>query len=79
MLYSGIRAFHHSLVGARRINATNQQHFAENPFFSDPILKKEYKLTPASGEQPDADGLTPTMLDFVWERDVTPGVSDHSP
>jgi hypothetical protein len=38
------------------------------------VLKKEYKFEPsnaAADEQPDADGITPSMLDFSWERDVT--------
>lgn len=39
------------------------------------MLKKEYKFTPPKGEKPDSDGLTPTMIDFNWERDVAPGVS----
>jgi len=41
-------------------------------------LKKEYKYVapPASAnEKPDADGLTPSMLDFSWERDVKPSAS----
>jgi template-activating factor I len=39
------------------------------------VLKKEYKFVPppaASEETPDADGITPSMLDFSWERDVEP-------
>ena len=38
------------------------------------MLKKEYKFEPsnaAADEEPDADGITPSMLDFSWERDVT--------
>jgi hypothetical protein len=37
-------------------------------------LKKEYKFKPSSAaanEEPDADGITQSMLDFSWERDVT--------
>jgi len=49
--------------------------FKENPFFTDTVLKKEYKYVPApasSNETPDADGITPSMLEFSWERDVVP-------
>lgn len=54
------------------------QHFKENPFFSDAVLKKVYKFVPsnaAADEKPDADGLTPSMEDFSWERDVVIEVS----
>ncbi|GLB36460.1 putative nucleosome assembly protein (NAP) family protein [Lyophyllum shimeji] len=49
--------------------------FKENPYFTDRVLKKEYKYVPppaAADEQPDADGITDSMLDFSWERDVVP-------
>ncbi|KAI0029143.1 hypothetical protein K488DRAFT_89013 [Vararia minispora EC-137] len=47
--------------------------FKENPFFSDTVLKKEYRFVPPPGEDaPDADGITQAMLDFSWERDVIP-------
>jgi len=49
--------------------------FKENPYFSDTVLRKEYKFVPSpasSNETPDADGITPSMLDFSWERDVVP-------
>ncbi len=42
------------------------------------MLKKEYKFEPsnaAGDEEPDEDGITPSMLEFSWERDVTPQVS----
>jgi hypothetical protein len=38
------------------------------------VLKKEYKFKPSNttaNEEPDADGITQSMLDFSWERDVT--------
>jgi template-activating factor I len=44
-------------------------------------LKKEYKyIAPpaAAGESPDADGITDSMLDFSWERDVVASVSSIS-
>ncbi|THH17400.1 hypothetical protein EW146_g3391 [Bondarzewia mesenterica] len=53
---------------------TLEFYFKENPFFSDPVLRKEYRFEPsnaADDETPDADGITPSMLDFSWERDVT--------
>jgi hypothetical protein len=54
------------------------QYFKPNPYFTDSVLKKEYKYVPppaASDEQPDADGITDSMLDFSWIRDVQPSVS----
>jgi len=54
---------------------TIEFHFKENPFFSDSVLKKEYKYIPSPGaanEKPDADGLTPSAVEFSWERDVEP-------
>ncbi|KAI0308012.1 hypothetical protein B0F90DRAFT_1679425 [Multifurca ochricompacta] len=53
---------------------TLEFYFKENPYFSDSVLKKEYKFEPsnaAADENPDADGITPSMLEFSWERDVT--------
>lgn len=51
------------------------QHFKENPFFSDKVLTKEFKYVPppaAANEKPDEEGITASMLDFSWERDVEP-------
>ncbi|KAG9034965.1 hypothetical protein FRB95_012255 [Tulasnella sp. JGI-2019a] len=52
---------------------TIEFHFAENPYFSDAILRKEYQhVTHAGGEQEeaDADGVTNSMLEFKPERDI---------
>jgi template-activating factor I len=53
------------------------QHFKPNPFFSDAVLKKEYKFnmqaTDAS-DKPDENGITDAMLEFSWDRDVEPQV-----
>lgn len=52
---------------------TIEFHFKENPYFTDKVLKKEFKYVPppaAAHEKPDADGITESMLDFSWERDV---------
>jgi len=49
------------------------QHFRDNQFFHDKIIKKEYKYdipANASEQTPDADGITDNMLDFSWDRDV---------
>jgi template-activating factor I len=57
---------------------TIQFYFKENPYFSDSVLKKEFKYVPppaAADEQPDANGITETMLDFSWERDVEPSAT----
>jgi len=54
---------------------TVEFYFKENPHFTNQVLKKEYKyLAPpaAANEKPDADGLTESMFDFSWERDVKP-------
>ncbi|EGO02782.1 hypothetical protein SERLA73DRAFT_176155 [Serpula lacrymans var. lacrymans S7.3] len=52
---------------------TIEFYFKENPYFSDSVLKKEFKYVAppsASDDAPDADGITSSMLDFSWERDV---------
>ncbi|KAF7306606.1 SAC domain-containing protein [Mycena indigotica] len=53
---------------------TIEFHFKENPFFTNTVLKKEYKYNApppnAENDQPDENGITETMLDFSWERDV---------
>ncbi|KAF8736741.1 hypothetical protein AX14_014064 [Amanita brunnescens Koide BX004] len=52
---------------------TIEFHFKENPYFADKVLKKEFKYVPppsAADEKPDADGITQSMLDFSWDRDV---------
>ena len=41
------------------------------------MLKKEYKYVPPpveSDEKPDEDGITDSMLEFSWDRDVEPTV-----
>ncbi|TFK76794.1 hypothetical protein BDN72DRAFT_806919 [Pluteus cervinus] len=50
---------------------TIELHFKENPYFTDKVLKKEYKYVPpesAGDEKPDADGITDSMLEFSWEQ-----------
>ncbi|KAF8971429.1 hypothetical protein BDZ97DRAFT_1913911 [Flammula alnicola] len=52
---------------------TIEFHFKENQFFTDKVLKKEYKYVPppaAENEKPDENGITESMLDFSWDRDV---------
>ncbi|EPQ61018.1 hypothetical protein GLOTRDRAFT_53702 [Gloeophyllum trabeum ATCC 11539] len=52
---------------------TVEFYFKENPYFSNSVLKKEYKYIPppsAANEVPDEDGITDSVLDFSWERDV---------
>ncbi|KAF5377639.1 hypothetical protein D9615_005127 [Tricholomella constricta] len=49
--------------------------FKENPYFTDKVLKKEFKYVAppaAADEKPDEDGVTESMLEFSWERDVVP-------
>jgi template-activating factor I len=57
--------------------ASNAQHFKPNPFFTDAVLKKEYKFNapPAdANDKPDENGITEAMLEFSWDRDVEPQV-----
>ncbi|KAK7694318.1 hypothetical protein QCA50_001500 [Cerrena zonata] len=54
---------------------TLEFYFKENPYFSNRVLKKEYKYVPppaASTDKADEDGITEAMLEFSWERDVDP-------
>ncbi|KAF7978914.1 hypothetical protein HWV62_44441 [Athelia sp. TMB] len=54
---------------------TIEFYFKENPYFSDSILKKEFKYVPppsASEDKPDENGITESMVDFSWERDIVP-------
>jgi len=54
---------------------TLEFYFKENPYFSNTVLKKEYRYVPpnaADSDKPDEDGITESMLDFSWERDVKP-------
>lgn len=54
-----------------------EQYFKENPYFSDAVLKKEFKFVPppsAVDDKPDENGITESMVDFSWERDIVPSV-----
>ncbi|KAG8743229.1 hypothetical protein FRC10_000230 [Ceratobasidium sp. 414] len=51
--------------------------FSENPYFSDKVLKKEYKYTPpegtpAPGTGVDANGVSDAQEAFDWESHITP-------
>ena len=53
------------------------QHFKENPYFSNTVLKKEYKYVKPEGAasgQADENGITDAMFEFNWERDIVPQV-----
>ncbi|KAJ7770843.1 hypothetical protein DFH07DRAFT_805457 [Mycena maculata] len=53
---------------------TIEFYFKENPFFTNTVLKKEYKYSApdnVADDKPDENGITDTMLDFSWERDVS--------
>jgi template-activating factor I len=57
---------------------TIEFYFKENPFFTDKVLRKEYKYVPppgAEGEKADENGITESMLDFTWERDIQPSAT----
>ncbi|KAG9087075.1 hypothetical protein FS749_003189 [Ceratobasidium sp. UAMH 11750] len=54
---------------------TLEFYFDENPYFSDPVLKKSYGYTlppetTAKSTTPDENGVTDIMVDFDWERDI---------
>lgn len=53
------------------------QYFKENPFFSDPVLKKEYRYTPPAGVD-DVNknewGITGAQAAFRWDSWVEPQV-----
>jgi len=54
---------------------TLEFYFRENPFFSDPVLKKEYKYDPPSdvdGEEKDEWGVTEAQATFAWDVNVKP-------
>jgi len=59
---------------------TLEFHFAENPYFSDSVLKKEFKYVPQPPEDTDEvpsstpgdDGVSDAMVAFSWDRDVNP-------
>ncbi|CAE6360517.1 Protein SET OS=Homo sapiens GN=SET PE=1 SV=3 [Rhizoctonia solani AG-1 IB] len=51
--------------------------FSENPYFSDKVIKKEYKYTPpkgtpAPGTNVDANGVSDAQEVFDWESHITP-------
>jgi len=53
---------------------TIEFYFKENPFFSDSVLKKEYKYisTATDGGDPDENGITPAMCEFTWDKNSVP-------
>lgn len=50
------------------------QYFKSNPYFSDSVIKKEFKYLPPSvpDNTPDENGITPAMVEFDWEQHVAP-------
>ncbi|KAF8527965.1 hypothetical protein BU17DRAFT_73626 [Hysterangium stoloniferum] len=52
---------------------TLEFHFKSNPYFSNSVLKKEFKYLPTvKEEEPNAEGITPAMLAFDWDLNVAP-------
>jgi template-activating factor I len=52
---------------------TIEMHFAENPYFNDKVLKKQFKyVAPPDPEASKVgeDGISQAMIDFSWERDI---------
>jgi len=50
------------------------QYFKENPYFSNPVLKKEYKYipppAPLADDPADENGITEQMCEFSWDTNV---------
>lgn len=58
---------------------TLAQEFSENPYFSDKVLKKQFKYTPPEGTPTpgtgvDANGVSDAQEAFEWESHITPQV-----
>jgi len=54
---------------------TLEFYFKENPFFSDTVLKKEYRYSPTQGvdaETRDEWGITDAQAAFSWDVNVEP-------
>ncbi|KAG9012130.1 hypothetical protein FRB94_011826 [Tulasnella sp. JGI-2019a] len=57
---------------------TAEFHFSENPYFSDAVLKKEFKyeLVEVDGQLPSsvkgADGMSEAMYAFDWNENIKP-------
>ncbi|KAG8957807.1 hypothetical protein FRC03_009781 [Tulasnella sp. 419] len=59
---------------------TLEFHFSENPFFSSPVLKKEYKYEPSPPDDTASvpstdigeDGVSEAMIALDWDADVKP-------
>jgi hypothetical protein len=55
------------------LKTLSPQHFDTNPFFSNSILKKEFKYVPPSDPEvlkKDANGVSQADVDFDFSRDV---------
>ncbi|KAG8924521.1 hypothetical protein FRC00_005030 [Tulasnella sp. 408] len=59
---------------------TAEFYFSENPYFSDSVLKKEFKYVPSPPEdaadvpssEPGEDGISDAQLAFDWDTDIKP-------
>jgi len=52
---------------------TIEFYFKENPYFTNSILKKEYKYVPpapVADDKPDENGITAQMTEFAWDTNV---------
>ena len=78
MLYPGVRTLFRVPSQTRlRGSQVVLQHFKENPFFSDPVLKKVYGYSPPTdvdGEKRDEYGITDAQAAFSWDLNVEPQV-----
>lgn len=58
------------------------QFFKENQYFTNTVLRKEYKFSPPANteeDKPDENGITDAMLHFDWSEHVKPSVSAGFP
>ena len=62
-----------------RSSYTELQYFRENPYFSDPVLKKEYRYIPPADidDEKDEWNVTNTQAAFAWSVNVVPQVPAH--
>ena len=78
MLYLGVRTLFRVPPQTRSQGSqVALQHFKENPFFSDPVLKKVYGYSPPTnvdGEKKDEYGITDAQAAFSWDSNVEPQV-----
>lgn len=81
MFYVGVRtSFQVVAQSLPRNSYAELQYFRENPFFSDAVLRKEYRYAPLKGiddEKRDDWNVTDAQAAFSWDVNVEPKVPEH--